>query len=66
MSVATVNNPVCAGGTFPVNCVCDPGVDGMARSCGPNAGNRRCSMTLYCFNGSTCGDAVVTGGCAPL
>ncbi len=66
LSVRAVNNPVCPAGSGPVNCACNPGADGTARSCGPNAGNRRCAMTLYCFNGSACDDAVVTGGCAPL
>jgi hypothetical protein len=66
MSIENVNTTVCGTGTVPVNCNCDPGVDGMVRYCGPNPGGRRCSMTLYCFHDSECEDAVVTGSCAPL
>jgi hypothetical protein len=65
MSVEVTNAPLCAGGTFPVNCQCDAGADGMLRYCGPNAANRRCTMTVYCFHGSTCDDTSIAGGCAP-
>ena len=63
MTERTVAGPLCAPGAVPVNCACDPGADGMDRSCGPNAGNRRCVMKLYCFHGSTCEDVAVTGSC---
>ena len=60
------NAPVCAGGTEPVDCACDAGADGRIRYCGPNAANRRCTMTVYCFHGAACDDTVVTGSCQPL
>lgn len=64
MTVEVTNAPLCTNGTSPVDCACDPGADGMIRYCGPNQAGRRCTMTLYCFHGSTCDDAVLTGGCS--
>jgi len=64
----TVDANVCANGEALLRCACTPGVDGVARFCGPKArGNnlppRRCTMDLYCFNGSTCDAASVVSSC---
>ena len=68
MTRKTVDASICANGEVPLRCACAPGVDGVARFCGPKArGNnlppRRCTMDLYCFSGSACADASVVSTC---
>ncbi|RIL07351.1 MAG: hypothetical protein DCC71_03305 [Proteobacteria bacterium] len=55
----------CPAGTVMSSCDCDPGVDGLARTCRMAPTGRRCDMKVYCFDGSTCADATVTAPCVP-
>ena len=74
MKVKKIDGAICPSTGEAFDCICDPGVDAMVRSCGPKprkdllTGNdlppRRCTMTLYCFHGSACNDASVAGSCA--
>lgn len=64
--VASVGpNPQCEAGQVVQFCDCDPGANGMVRTCAPQPTGRRCNMTIFCFNGSTCDDAVLTAPCGP-
>jgi YVTN family beta-propeller protein len=70
MTREAVRSENCANLFNVTDCVCDAGADGMVRSCGPtprgsNLPPRSCTLDLYCFNGSTCDDATVTGTCVP-
>jgi YVTN family beta-propeller protein len=58
-------SPQCAQGQVLSLCECHGGANGLVRSCAPNGLNRQCQMTLYCFNGSDCADAVIDTACAP-
>ena len=65
---SSIDTVVCADGTDVLDCECEGGADGVIRYCGPKArGNnlppRRCTMDLYCFNGSDCADASVVSTC---
>jgi hypothetical protein len=68
MTRKTVDTDPCANGVAILDCACEPGADGVMRFCGPKVrGNnlppRRCTMDLYCFNGSACADASVVSTC---
>lgn len=58
-------NPACGTGEEVQSCDCDPGANGMVRTCQPQPTGRRCTMMIFCFNGSTCDDAVLTAPCGP-
>ncbi len=64
----TIDTEPCDNGVALLDCECAPGADGVMRYCGPKARGgslppRRCTMDLYCFNGSACDDATVTSTC---
>ena len=67
MTVVTLSAPTpqCVQGEVVQGCDCDPGADGMLRSCGPTVSGRRCSMTVFCFHGATCEDATLNTSCVP-
>jgi hypothetical protein len=60
--------PLCPVGEVGTDCVCDVGDNGRLIECDlriVNGTPRRCAMSFYCFNGSSCADASVTPVCAP-
>jgi hypothetical protein len=59
-------NPQCGAGLEVQSCDCDPGANGMVQTCEPQPTGRRCNMTIFCFNGATCDDAVLTAPCGPI
>jgi hypothetical protein len=58
-------SPQCPAGEVVQSCDCDPGANGMVRTCAPQPSGRRCNMSVFCFNGATCEDAVLTAPCVP-
>lgn len=65
MSVVTRVSNQCPNGEVVQSCNCDPGVNGMVRTCAPQPNGRRCNMAIFCFDGATCDDAVLNVPCGP-